>query len=176
MDLEVIAPIIKETIQQVLSEETYPFGFAKYTGLSDKVASATLKNSVQVTVVNSDTKSVVEIFMEDYWINVQNGRRPFPNRVFRRTKGQESSNRKSPFLEALEKWIKDRGLTGRDKKGKFISRKRFAFAIRQNINKFGIRPSNFLDDVFLRLETDQRIIDALGDEAFEDLLNKIEGI
>lgn len=176
MDLEIIAPIIKETIQQVLSENIYPFGFSNNRGISNKVASGRLRDSVQVNVVSTDTKSVIEIFMEDYWVNVQNGRRPFPDRVIRRRQGQRNGGGQSLFLQALEKWIKDRGLTGRDKKGRFISRKRFAFAIRQNINKFGIRPTNFLDDVFLRLENDQRIIDALGNEAFDELINKIEGI
>jgi hypothetical protein len=39
MDYNVIAPIIKDTIQDVLSQRVYPFGFAKYRGVSEKVAS-----------------------------------------------------------------------------------------------------------------------------------------
>jgi hypothetical protein len=68
------------------------------------------------------------------------------------------------------------GLTGRDKKGRFIKRRSFAFAIQTNIKKFGIRPSNFLDKAFNLLETDQRIAEALGQEAFEELVNRLEGI
>lgn len=173
MDYEVIAPIIKETIQKVLSERVYPFGFAKYRGLSDKVASGRLKNSVQVNVIPSDVRPVIQILMESYWINVQNGRRPYPQYNVRRANG---GGGQSQFLDELMKWIKYRGLTGRDKKGRFISRKSFAFAIRTNINKFGIRPSNFLDKAVNLLETDARIAEALGNEAFEELINRLEGI
>jgi hypothetical protein len=33
-----------------------------------------------------------------------------------------------------------------------------------------------LDKAFNLLETDQRIIDALGQEAFDELINRLEGI
>jgi hypothetical protein len=161
MDYTVIAPIIQETIQKVLSQRVYPFGFAKYRGLGDKVASGRLKNSVNVQVMPSEDRPIIRIFLEDYWIWVQNGRLP---------------GKKGVPIQAIEQWIKDRGLTGRDKKGRFTKRKSFAFAIQTNIKKFGIRPSNFLDKAIIMLETDQRIIDALGQEAFEELINRLEGI
>ncbi len=161
MDYTIIAPIIKDTIQDVLSQRVYPFGFAKNRGLSDKVASGKLRRSVTVDVVPSEDRPIIRIFMEDYWQWVQSGRMP---------------GKKDVPLSAIEEWIKSRGLTGRDKKGKFIKRKSFAFAIRTNIKKFGIRPSNFLDKTINLLETDQRIIDALGQEAFEELINRLEGI
>jgi len=161
MDYTVIAPIIKDTIQDVLSQRVYPFGFAKYRGLSDKVASGKLRRGVTVDVVPSQDRPIIRIFMEDYWQWVQSGRMP---------------GKKSVPLSAIEEWIRSRGLTGRDKKGRFIKRRSFAFAIQTNIKKFGIRPANFLDKAFNLLETDQRIIDALGQEAFEELVNRLEGI
>ncbi len=161
MDYTIIAPIIKDTIQDVLSQRVYPFGFAKNRGLSDKVASGKLRRSVTVDVVPSQDRPIIRIFMEDYWQWVQSGRLP---------------GKKDVPLSAIEEWIRSRGLTGRDKKGRFIKRKSFAFAIRTNIKKFGIRPSNFIDKTINLLETDQRIIDALGQEAFDELLNRIEGI
>jgi len=161
MDLEVIAPIIKETIEKVLSERTYPFGFANYRGLSDKVASGKLRRSVGVEVVPSEDRPIIRILMEDYWIWVQNGRMP---------------GKKGVPVNLIEEWIRQRGLKGRDKKGRFIPRRSFAFAIQTNIKKFGIRPSNFLDKAINLLETDQRIIDALGQEAFDELINRLEGI
>lgn len=161
MDYTIIAPIIKDTIQDVLSQRVYPFGFAKVRGLGDKVASGKLRRSVTVDVVPSEDRPIIRIFMEDYWQWVQSGRMP---------------GKKDVPLSAIEEWIRSRGLTGRDKKGRFIKRKSFAFAIRTNIKKFGIRPANFLDKAFNLLETDQRIIDALGQEAFEELVNRLEGI
>ncbi len=94
-----------------------------------------------------------------YWQWVQSGRLP---------------GKKDVPLSAIEEWIRSRGLTGRDKKGRFIKRKSFAFAIRTNIKKFGIRQANFLDIAFNLLLTDQRIIDALEGEAFEELVNRLE--
>jgi hypothetical protein len=161
MDYGVIAPIIKDTIQDVLSQRVYPFGFAKYRGLSDKVASGRLRNSVSVEVIPSEDRPIIRIFMEEYWMWVQSGRLP---------------GKKSVPVDAIEQWIRQRGLTGRDKKGRFIKRRSFAFAIQTNIKKFGIRPSNFLDKAFNLLETDQRILDALGQEAFDELINRLEGI
>ena len=161
MDYTIIAPIIKDTIQDVLSQRVYPFGFAKVRGLGDKVASGRLRRSVTVDVVPSQDRPIIRIFMEDYWQWVQSGRMP---------------GKKSVPLNAIEEWIRSRGLTGRDKKGRFIKRRSFAFAIQTNIKKFGIRPANFLDKAFNLLETDQRIIDALGQEAFEELVNRLEGI
>ena len=161
MDYTIIAPIIQDTIKDVLSQRVYPFGFAKVRGLGDKVASGRLRNSVRVDVVPSQDRPIIRIFMEDYWQWVQSGRMP---------------GKKSVPLDAIEQWIRSRGLTGRDKKGRFIKRRSFAFAIQTNIKKFGIRPANFLDKTFNLLETDQRIIDALGEEAFEELVNRLEGI
>lgn len=161
MDYTVIAPIIKDTIQDVLNQKVYRFGFAKNTGLGNKRASGRLINSVSVDVVPSQDRPIIRIFMEDYWVWVQNGRLP---------------GKKGVPLAVIEQWIRDRQLTGRDKKGRFIKRRSFAFAIQTNIKKFGIRPSNFLDKAVNLLETDERIIEALGEEAFEELINRLEGI
>ena len=161
MNYEVIAPIIKDTIQDVLNQRVYPFGFSNNRGISNKVASGKLKNSVKVNIIPSEVRPIIQILMEDYWIFVQSGR---------------MAGKKGVPIKPIEDWIKARGLTGRDKKGRFIKRKSFAFAIQANIKKFGIRPSNFLDKAFNLLETDERIAEALGQEAFEELVNAIEGI
>jgi hypothetical protein len=161
MNYDIIAPIIKDAIQDALSRKVYPFGFAKTRGLGDKVASGRLRDSVEVTVVPSETNPIIKVFMDDYWSFVQSGRMP---------------GKRGVPIEEIEKWIKSRGLTGRDKKGRFIKRKSFAFGIQTNIKKFGIRPSNFLDKALNLLEANQKIEEALGNEAFEELLNRIEGI
>ena len=100
--------------------------------------------------------------MPDYYFFVENGRRPG----------------KYPPLAKVRQWAQvKKGISRyRDKKGRFIKRRSFAFAIQTNIKKFGIRPSNFLDKAVNLLETDQRILDALGEEAFEELINRLEGI
>jgi hypothetical protein len=137
MDINRIAPVIKEVLQDTLSEKRYPFGFSKNRGIGDKVASGRLRDSVDVNVSQNRGNEVIEIYMESYGPFVQSGRLP---------------GKKGVPISAIEQWIKDRKLLGRNKKGRFITRRSFAFAIQQNIKKFGIRPSNFLDISIQKLE------------------------
>ena len=161
MDLNAIAPIIQSKFQEALAEKRYPFGFAKRKGLSDKIASGNLQRSVQVSAVQNPDGDVLQISMADYGQWVQSGRLP---------------GKKGVPVDAIEAWIKQRGLQGRDKKGKFIKRRSFAFAIQKNIKKFGIRSSNWYDVAIENVLEDDQIISLLGDAAIEDLINLIEGI
>jgi hypothetical protein len=162
MDLEKIAPIIETIMKKTLEQKRYPFGFAKFKGTGNKVASGKLRDSIKVVTkkVNED-ETVIQVISEEYAQWVQSGRLP---------------GKKGVPISALENWIKSRGLQGRDKKGKFIKRRSFAFAIQNNIKKFGIRPSNFLDVALEMIADDPKIMDLIGDEAYDDLINLIEGI
>jgi hypothetical protein len=161
MDLEKIAPIIENILKKTLEQKRYPFGFAKFRGVGSKVASGKLRDSIQVNVVKQKDETIIQILAEQYSQWVQSGRLP---------------GKRGVPIDALERWIKSRGLQGRDKKGKFIKRRSFAFAIQNNIKKFGIRPSNFLDVALETIGDDPRIMELIGDEAYEDLINLIEGI
>jgi hypothetical protein len=161
MNVEKIAPIIEEILKKTLELKKYPYGFAKFKGMGNKVASGKLRDSITVTTQQSGSDTVIQILAEQYSQWVQSGRLP---------------GKKGVPINVLEKWIKDRGLQGRDKEGKFIKRKSFAFAIQNNIKKFGIRPSNFLDVALETIGNDPRIMELLGDEAYDDLINLIEGI
>ena len=157
MNLEEIAPLIEENIKKALAEKRYPFGVKTRPGISNKIASSSLYNSVEVKQ-NNDT---LEVLMNQYWKYVQSGRLP---------------GKKGVPLEAIEKWIGERKLKGRDDKGRFIKKRSFAFAIQTNIKKFGIPPSNFLDVAIENIMDDKRIIELLGDSVLEDLIDKIEGL
>jgi hypothetical protein len=126
------------------------------------VASGKLRDSISVVTkkVNQD-ETIIQVLSEEYAQWVQSGRLP---------------GKKGVPVDALEKWIKDRGLQGRDKKGRFIKRRSFAFAIQKNIKKFGIRPSNFLDVALEMIADDPQIMDLLEEGSFEELLDLIEGI
>lgn len=162
MDLSEAAPIIENIIKETLTQNRYPFGFSKFRGVGNKVASGKLRDSVKV-ISNNDAQgnSVLLVTMMQYAQWVQSGRLP---------------GKKFVPIGQLEKWIKERGLKGRDKKGKFITNKSFAFAIAKNINKFGIRPSNFIDFSLEKIIDDSKIKEIIGDGAYEDLINAIEGI
>lgn len=161
MDLERIAPIIEEILKKTLEQKRYPFGFAKFRGVGNKVASGRLRDSIQVKVVKEQDHTIVQVLAEQYSQWVQSGRLP---------------GKKGVPISALEKWIRERGLQGRDKRGRFIERKRFAFAIQSNIKKFGIRPSNFLDVALEMIAQDDRIMELIEDGAYEELIDLIEGI
>lgn len=161
MDAVRIAPIIEEILKKTLEQKRYPFGFAKFRGVGNKVASGKLRDSISVNVVQKKDETIIQVLAEQYSQWVQSGRLP---------------GKKGVPIAALEKWIKERGLTGRDKRGRFIKRRSFAFAIQNNIKKFGIRPSNFLDVALETIGDDPRIMELLGDEAYDDLINLIEGI
>jgi len=162
MDLEKIAPIIEKIMKDTLEQKRYPFGFAKFRGTGNKVASGKLRDSISVNVVKvNENETIIQVISEAYAQWVQSGRLP---------------GKKGVPVDALEQWIKERGLTGRDKKGRFIKRRSFAFAIQANIKKFGIRPSNFLDVALEMIADDPKIMDLIGDAAYDDLINLIEGI
>ena len=162
MDAERIAPIIEEILKKTLEQKRYPFGFAKFQGVGNKVASGKLRDSISVNIIEpKQGETVIQVLSEEYAQWVQSGRLP---------------GKKGVPISVLEKWIVERGLTGRDKRGRFIKRRSFAFAIQNNIKKFGIRPSNFLDVALETIAQDPRIMELLGDEAYDDLINLIEGI
>ena len=162
MDLEKIAPIIEKIMKDTLEQKRYPFGFAKFRGTGNKVASGKLRDSISVNVVKvNESETIIQVISEAYAQWVQSGRLP---------------GKKGVPVDALEQWIKERGLTGRDKRGRFIKRRSFAFAIQANIKKFGIRPSNFLDVALEMIANDPKIMELIGDNAYEELLNLIEGI
>jgi hypothetical protein len=162
MDLEKIAPIIEDILKKTLEQKRYPFGFAKFKGVGNKVASGKLRNSIKVNVVQKPNHSgIIEVLAEQYAQWVQSGRLP---------------GKKGVPISAIENWIKSRGIKGRNKKGQFITNRSFAFAIQNNIKKFGIRPSNFLDVALETIGNDPKIMELLGDEAYEELINLIEGI
>jgi hypothetical protein len=161
MDLERIAPIIEEILKKTLEQKRYPFGFAKFRGVGNKVASGKLRDSIQVNIKQSQGETVIQVLAEEYSKWVQSGRLP---------------GKKGVPIDVLEKWIISRGLTGRDKRGRFIKRRSFAFAIQNNIKKFGIRPSNFLDVALEMIGDDPRIMELLENESYDDLINLIEGI
>ncbi len=161
MDLNAIAPIIENKFKEALAEKRYPFGFAKKQGISNKIATGSLYNSVKVSVVPGNNTEIIQITMNDYGQWVQSGR---------------LRGKKGVPIDALEKWIKARGIQGRDKKGRFIKRRSLAFAIQTNIKKFGIKASNWYDVAIDKILEDNEIIELLEGAAIEDLINAIEGI
>ena len=182
MDLEAIAPLLEEHIKSALEENRYKFGFANYKGTSNKIATKKLYDSVQVKAINSP-QNELQILMEEYWYYVQNGRNPqgVPTSKKRIKKKESNGNKEdnedgSPFIKSLIEWIKARKIKGRNKNGRYISNKSLAFAMRHNINKFGIRASNFMDIALEQFLEDPKVIELMEGAAVDELMNIINGI
>ena len=122
--------LFTQYIKEEIEKKQYPYG-NPVKGMGDKVASGKLLNSIDYDI-ETDTQGnpVLVISYIDYFENVNLGRR---------------KERKKVPISAILDWIKVRGLQGRNKKGRFIPRLSFAFAIQTNIYKFGIRPANIYD-------------------------------
>lgn len=132
-----IGKIFVEMMKKKIQEKIYPYGNPNQKGVGNKVASGRLLNSLSVRMLppQNGQPGGIEITYEDYFKYVNLGRRAKKNFV---------------PIPAILDWIKVRGIKLRNKKGQFIrntdeNRLSFAFAIRQNIYKYGIRPANIYD-------------------------------
>lgn len=156
MNLQEIALILEEIVKDNLKKKYYPFGFPQ-KGIGNKVASGKLRDSIEVIPYYKNGLGQLLIAAEYYAEYVIRGRK----------KG------KYVPIEPLIDWIRERGLQGRDKKGRYISRKSFAFAISNSIKNNGIRAADFR---YLSIEDilkDKRIPELLEDSAISDLINAI---
>jgi hypothetical protein len=168
MDLEQLSPIIEQIFKQVLSEQRYPYGVKGKKG--NKVASGKLRDSIKAVPTDQNTIEILgpggkplNLTYGDWGGN-----------------GDVNTGRKKGLtgvpIEVIEKWIDQRGLRGRDKKGKFIKKRSFAFAIQTNIKKFGIRASNFVEISLDVLLQNAELINKVEELAVEELIDKLEGI
>ena len=93
---------------------------------ADKVATGNLYNSVGYSLdVNTGD---IEFFCASYGEFVEKGRR----------KGA-----RFPPSDPILRWIKVRGIKGRDKKGRFITDRSLTFLIQRAISRDGIKPLPF---------------------------------
>jgi hypothetical protein len=141
---------VNELKNALLQPYPYAPGFERQRtpfGRAPKKASGGLIESIQG---NWDPQTrQITLVMNDYWRYVNDGRSPG----------------KYVPLSALLKWIKQKGLKGRNKKtGRFIKNESFAWGINQNIKKFGIAPTYFYDKAFENFESnfEDEAIQALG--------------
>jgi hypothetical protein len=124
------------------------------------MASGNLYKSIKSKVIiGKNNEPTLEITYADYFKYVNKGRKPQVKRV---------------PLNALLEWIKIRGIQGRDKKGKFIKRLSLAFAMQQNIYKYGIRPANIYDKALDSLEDIFDNPPSFLKEALADIYEAIE--
>lgn len=123
------------------------------------IASGNLYNNIDVFWdTNPDGEPVMIVEMPDYWLWVNDGRRPgrFPPR------------------KAMEEWAIQKKLPGvRDKQGRFIPRKTLNFLRAQSLARYGYKGTNFVDKAIQKLL--KNVETEFGDAAkkyVEDILNE----
>lgn len=134
--------------------------------------------SVSYEVIDEDQ---LYILMEDYMVDYVFGDGSWPGGgAYAKGKGTGQSQ----LLEKLQKWIRDKGITPRDKRGRFSTIKGMAFAIRKNLFKAGYAGYNYqttdynnkvLEAIESLLQQPQYEDLALNQE-IQDLLDRINSL
>jgi len=176
MDLEALAPIIADIVKESLSEKVYLYG-AYQKGLTSRVASGTLRNSIGAVVEkNKQGIQVVRVTalggkrLEDtyaYWL------------INDRKAGKWAN------IGAIKEWIMNKkSFRIRDyKTGQFLPKTEknvdsVAFVIARSIGKFGFqnKPKNFLEISIDKIMNNQQITQIIEGATVDELLNQLEGI
>lgn len=135
--LELLIKKFVEEIKKQIATKQFPYapgynGGGTYRGDGDKKASGQLYNSIQGSVDMGPDGPFAVLSYVDYFKYVNEGRRPNVKRV---------------PIKALLDWIKIRGVRFRSERGRFKrgTNLNMAFAIQQNIFKYGVKPANIYD-------------------------------
>lgn len=131
--LKQLGEIFVALYKKKFEEKIYPYGRPE-RGKGDKIATGKLRDSISSRVIETPDGLMLELSYNDYLKYVIRGRKPG----------------KPPKVSILLAWIKSkkvngRQIKGRNRKGKFIKDLSFAYAIQQNIRKFGIRKTEIFD-------------------------------
>ena len=108
-----------------------------------------LSNSIDFFVIRKGGSITVRFKMSSYGAFVDKGvSGTKTKRSYKDYKGKTKSSpvkykAKQPPSGIIEKWIKRKGLKGRDKKGRFITHKSLSFLIARSIKKKGIKGISF---------------------------------
>ena len=137
-----------------------------------------LANSIDFFVIRKGGTVTVRFKMANYGKFVDKG--VSGNKVKRSFQDYKGKTETSPFKYTtkqppsgiIEKWIKRKGLKGRDKKGRFITHKSLSFLIARSIKKKGIQGISFFQKP-LMLGMKQ-FSDKFGAAIKEDILNNLK--
>lgn len=162
MNLEAIRPIIEDIVKKTLLEKRYEYGFPA-KGVSNKKATGGLINSIKVIKVREDNEDILRVEMKD------------PNYKF-----VEEGRAKGKYvpIKAILKWMAQRGIGVRNKKGQFVKddagRKSIAYAISNSIKVNGIRSTGFIEIAKGRIKENNQILQLLEEAAMQELIEIIE--
>ena len=114
----------------------------------NKNVSKKLYNSLDKKIIK--TKQGLELTFEmlDYGLFQDKGVKGSVGGKRRAVKSPYKFKGKNIKAGVIEGWIKRKGIQGRDKKGRFITRKSLAYVIGRNIALFGLPATRFFSNAF----------------------------
>lgn len=163
--IERYAKYVIEQSKQNLKKPKKPFG-------QSTNASGTLSKSLEYRIEGKKIKFLSEDYGEFIDKGVRGSESSYPQTSQAQTKAKEHFKfRTGPHSSVFDKWIKQKGIRGRDKKtGRFITNKSLTYLIARSIGKKGIRATLFFTKPF------NRGLDLFGDEIAEAYLKDKIGI
>jgi len=176
MDLEALAPIIADIVKESLSEKVYLYG-AYQKGLTSRVASGTLRNSIGAVVEQS--KQGIQVVR----VTALGGKRLEDTYAYWLINDRKAG--KWANIGAIKEWIMNKkSFRIRDyKTGQFLPKTEknvdsVAFVIARSIGKFGFqnKPKNFLEISIDKIMNNQQITQIIEGATIDELLNQLEGI
>ena len=135
-------------------------------------ASSKLSNSLEYKIKGNKISFLSEDYGQFIDLGVRGSKSTYPQTAQAQTKAKEHFKyRTQPPSSVFTKWIKQKGIQGRDKKtGRFITRQSLSFLIARSIGQKGIRATLFFTKPF------NRGLDLFGDEIAEAYLKDKIGI
>lgn len=138
IQLKILLELLVQKIKQKVASNQYPYGNPEQRGVGNKIASGQLYDSIDYSVeIDTDGNPVGILYYADYFKYVNRGR---PAGL-----GPKASEGGVP-IPALLNWINIKGINAVDPRGNEIPPLSLAFAIRQNIFRYGIRKTNIYNE------------------------------
>jgi len=139
-----------------------------------KNSSKKLYNSIKGNVKAMPNSFFMEFTMEDYGVFQDAG----VSGIKKKYNTPYSYKSKMPPPKAFDKWLVRKGISPRDKSGKFTKRKSLAFLIARSVYKNGIKPSLFFTKPFEAAYKNlpQELVEAYGLEAIQLFNEQIDQI
>ena len=77
-------------------------------------------------------------------------------------------------VDDILNWAKDKKISPKNAKGRFMKVKKFAHAVTKSINNYGVQPAGFIDDALKRSKIDARTGRFITNAFKADLEEQIE--
>jgi hypothetical protein len=141
---------------------------------SKKNSSKKLYNSIKGNVKAMPNSFSMEFQMEDYGVFQDAG----VSGTKKKYNTPYSYKSKMPPAKAFDKWLVRKGISPRDKSGKFTKRKSLAFLIARSVYRNGIKPSLFFTKPFESAYKNlpEELVEAYGLDAIKLFNQQIDEI